>query len=76
MRNMSDDERYEARWEARREAAEEEDEGHTYKYDCGGVRNHSGPCGAPDCGSCRNGAPPWEDDDDDDNDDEGEVTHG
>lgn len=29
----------------------------TYKYNCG-----DRTCGAPDCGSCRNGPPPWEED--------------
>jgi len=31
-----------------------------YRYNCGGHRTYSGPCGASDCGSCRNGTPPWE----------------
>jgi hypothetical protein len=28
-----------------------------YKYNCGGWASYSGPCGASDCGSCRNGSP-------------------
>lgn len=39
-----------------------EDKRQTYKYHCGGFSNYSGPCGASDCGSCRNGTPPWEED--------------
>ena len=31
-----------------------------YRYSCGGFASWHGPCGASDCGSCRNGAPPWE----------------
>ena len=34
-----------------------------YKFHCGGAANWSGPCGASDCGTCRNGPAPWEDDD-------------
>ena len=34
-----------------------------YKYNCGGFASYSGPCGAPDCGSCRNGSPPMDSDD-------------
>lgn len=41
-----------------------------YKYNCGGLASWSGPCGASDCGSCRNGPAPWEEDDDDDEDDD------
>tara|TARA_R110000850_G_scaffold873_1_gene5032 strand:+ start:264 stop:482 length:219 start_codon:yes stop_codon:yes gene_type:complete len=69
MRNMSEDERYEARMEAKREYAEEEPR-HVYKYNCGGPRAYDGPCGAPDCGYCRNGPPPWEDEDEDEDEDE------
>ena len=36
----------------------------SYKYHCGGHANYSGPCGASDCGDCRNGAPPWEEEED------------
>jgi len=49
------DERMEARAEAR---------SRSYRYNCGGFASYDGPCGAPDCGSCRNGAPPWEEDED------------
>ena len=42
----------------------------SYKYHCGGFSNYSGPCGASDCGDCRNGAPPWEEDDVDEDEDE------
>jgi hypothetical protein len=62
--DYEDDARYEARMDARDEYAEEKS--HTYKYNCGGLSNYSGPCGASDCGSCRNGAPPWEEEDEED----------
>lgn len=32
----------------------------SYKYNCGGFASYAGPCGASDCGDCRNGPPPWE----------------
>ena len=31
-----------------------------YRYNCGGFASYDGPCGASDCGSCRNGPAPWE----------------
>lgn len=48
--------------DARAEYAAEmaEEKRRTYKYNCGGFASYYGPCGASDCGSCRNGPPPWE----------------
>lgn len=37
-----------------------------YQYHCGGFASYDGPCGASDCGDCRNGAPPWEEQDEGD----------
>jgi len=62
---MTRDERAE---EARQEAAYERRRT-TYTYSCGGFASYHGPCGASDCGSCRNGAPPWEMEADEDEDD-------
>jgi hypothetical protein len=66
--DYEDDSAYEARMDARAEYADEiaEERSRTYKYHCGGFASYSGPCGASDCGSCRNGAPPWEDEEEDD----------
>ena len=38
----------------------ESDSPRHYPYNCGGYSAYDGPCGASDCGSCRNGPPPWE----------------
>jgi len=67
-----DDEEYDRRQDIRDEYAAEmaEEKGRTYKYNCGGASSWSGPCGASDCGSCRNGAPPWEEDDSEENSEE------
>lgn len=53
-------------WDAKAEYAAEmaEQKRRTYKYNCGGFASYHGPCGASDCGSCRNGPPPWEEEDD------------
>ncbi len=60
-----DDDRDDARAEARAERART-----SYRYNCGGASSWSGPCGASDCGSCRNGPAPWEEDEDDEDEDE------
>lgn len=58
MRYVNEDDVYYARQEMAEERAQ------TYRYNCGGWGNYSGPCGASDCGSCRNGPAPWEERDD------------
>tara|TARA_R110000751_G_scaffold28003_3_gene73494 strand:+ start:19892 stop:20395 length:504 start_codon:yes stop_codon:yes gene_type:complete len=65
-----DDDRDDARAEARAERART-----SYRYNCGGASSWSGPCGASDCGSCRNGPAPWEEEeeDDEDEDEDGET---
>ena len=64
-----DDDRDDARAEARAERART-----SYRYNCGGASSWSGPCGASDCGSCRNGPAPWEEDEDDEDEDEDAET--
>ena len=56
--DYEDDRAYEARLDAAAERGRT-----TYRYNCGGRANYNGPCGASDCGSCRNGAPPWAEED-------------
>ena len=52
---------YDTRDQARADAQAEADTDEPgYRYHCGGHSNRTGPCGASDCGSCRNGLPPWE----------------
>lgn len=59
---------YDAAYEARMDAKADYEQdmamekSRAYKYNCGGFASYHGPCGASDCGSCRNGAPPWEED--------------
>lgn len=53
------DETYERRANLRAEYARERS--HSYRYHCG-----ERTCGASDCGSCRNGTPPWEEEDEED----------
>lgn len=62
-----EDEEYDRRMDLRDEYAAEmaEEKNRTYKYNCGGFSNYTGPCGASDCGSCRNGTPPWEEEEED-----------
>jgi hypothetical protein len=55
------DQAYDARDQARADAQAEADTDEPgYRYFCGGHTSRTGPCGASDCGSCRNGLPPWE----------------
>lgn len=70
--DYENDAAYEARMDAKADYEQDmaTEKSHTYKYNCGGRANYSGPCGASDCGSCRNGAPPWEQDEDEDEDEE------
>ncbi len=34
----------------------EERSARRFRFNCGGAASYDGPCGAPDCSSCRNGA--------------------
>lgn len=65
-----DDRESDARYEARMDAKRDESAQPTYFYNCGGPRAYDGPCGTPDCGYCRNGEMPYDDEDEDEDEDE------